>query len=215
VRLTVSGKANGAIEAAIALVAIGVSPLMPHGIRARDRRQGLAQGRCQLRRASRESTAPADIIGPPWLAHVASFEAVQAVEGMFDRKVNPAEVGVLPRMHLLPAAGRQRGPHRARRHGRRTQVQSRKVPVHGERKGACRWRKRGIREAHHRREARGNPRCPHHRRRCHGDDRGDSASRSRWRRPTRNSSLRFHAHPTLSEAVHEAAHASQGHAIHI
>jgi dihydrolipoamide dehydrogenase len=25
----------------------------------------------------------------------------------------------------------------------------------------------------------------------------------------------IHAHPTLSEAVHEAAHASQGHAIHI
>ena len=24
----------------------------------------------------------------------------------------------------------------------------------------------------------------------------------------------IHAHPTLSEAVHEAAHASQGHAIH-
>jgi dihydrolipoamide dehydrogenase len=25
----------------------------------------------------------------------------------------------------------------------------------------------------------------------------------------------IHAHPTLSEAVHEAAHATQGHAIHI
>jgi dihydrolipoamide dehydrogenase len=24
----------------------------------------------------------------------------------------------------------------------------------------------------------------------------------------------IHAHPTLSEAIHEAAHASQGHAIH-
>ena len=29
--------------------------------------------------------AAGDIIGPPWLAHVASWEAIQAVEGMFDR----------------------------------------------------------------------------------------------------------------------------------
>ena len=27
--------------------------------------------------------AAGDIIGPPWLAHVASYEAIQAVEGMF------------------------------------------------------------------------------------------------------------------------------------
>ena len=27
--------------------------------------------------------AAGDIIGPPWLAHVATYEAVQAVQGMF------------------------------------------------------------------------------------------------------------------------------------
>ena len=29
--------------------------------------------------------AAGDIIGPPWLAHVATFEAIQAVNGMFDQ----------------------------------------------------------------------------------------------------------------------------------
>jgi dihydrolipoamide dehydrogenase len=39
--------------------------------------------------------AAGDIIGPPWLAHVASYEAIQAVDGMFtDHK--PKKVDVFP-----------------------------------------------------------------------------------------------------------------------
>ncbi|MEI9897517.1 MAG: FAD-dependent oxidoreductase [Chthoniobacter sp.] len=52
--------------------------------------------------------AAGDIIGPPWLAHVASYEAVQAVEGMFDPKFKPKKVTTFPRLHLLPAAGCER-----------------------------------------------------------------------------------------------------------
>lgn len=39
--------------------------------------------------------AAGDIIGPPWLAHVATFEAVQAVEGMFGHS-NPKKVTQFP-----------------------------------------------------------------------------------------------------------------------
>ena len=39
--------------------------------------------------------AAGDIIGPPWLAHVATFEAVQAVEGMFGHS-KPEKVTVFP-----------------------------------------------------------------------------------------------------------------------
>lgn len=39
--------------------------------------------------------AAGDIIGPPWLAHVATYEAVQAVRGMFDDH-RPARVTVFP-----------------------------------------------------------------------------------------------------------------------
>jgi len=39
--------------------------------------------------------AAGDIQGPPWLAHVASFRAVQAVEGMFGHG-KPKQVGIFP-----------------------------------------------------------------------------------------------------------------------
>jgi dihydrolipoamide dehydrogenase len=39
--------------------------------------------------------AAGDIIGPPWLAHVASFEAIQAVNGMFGA-AKPKRVTVFP-----------------------------------------------------------------------------------------------------------------------
>ena len=39
--------------------------------------------------------AAGDIIGPPWLAHVASWEAIQAVEGMFDR-IEPRKIQNFP-----------------------------------------------------------------------------------------------------------------------
>ena len=49
--------------------------------------------------------AAGDIIGPPWLAHVATFEAIQAVNGMFGHG-KPERVRVVPWLHLLSAAGR-------------------------------------------------------------------------------------------------------------
>ena len=39
---------------------------------------------------------PRDMIGPPWLAHVASFEAVEAVNGIFDPKYQPKKVTTFP-----------------------------------------------------------------------------------------------------------------------
>jgi dihydrolipoamide dehydrogenase len=40
--------------------------------------------------------AAGDIIGPPWLAHVASYEAIQAVEGMFVKDYSPKKVTLFP-----------------------------------------------------------------------------------------------------------------------
>ena len=96
VRVTVEGKTAETIEAEICLVAIGVMPLLPGGkvkleltdrgyIKTNDRYETSAQG----------VFAAGDIIGPPWLAHVASWEAIQAVEGMFD-KIEPRKVREFP-----------------------------------------------------------------------------------------------------------------------
>ena len=41
-------------------------------------------------------SAAGDLIGPPWLAHVASFEAIHAVESMFDPKHKSKKVDIFP-----------------------------------------------------------------------------------------------------------------------
>ncbi len=87
VKITVSGGANETLSADVALVAIGVSPLLPGGAAPfkLDERGYLAVDD-KYETSIPGIYAAGDIIGPPWLAHVASFEAVQAVEGMFGKR---------------------------------------------------------------------------------------------------------------------------------
>jgi dihydrolipoamide dehydrogenase len=87
VQITVSGGANETLSADVALVAIGVSPLLPGGaapFKLDDR--GYLSVNDRYETSIPGVYAAGDIIGPPWLAHVASFEAVQAVEGMFGKR---------------------------------------------------------------------------------------------------------------------------------
>jgi dihydrolipoamide dehydrogenase len=99
VKITVADAkgAEKAIEADIALVAIGVSPVVPGGalkIGLTDR--GYIQTNDNYETTIKGVYAAGDIIGPPWLAHVASYEAVQAVEGMFVPGHKPKKVTVFP-----------------------------------------------------------------------------------------------------------------------
>jgi len=99
VKITVAD-AKGAektLEADLALVAIGVSPIVPGGalkIGLTDR--GYIQTNDKYETTVKGVYAAGDIIGPPWLAHVASYEAVQAVEGMFVPGHKPKKVTVFP-----------------------------------------------------------------------------------------------------------------------
>jgi dihydrolipoamide dehydrogenase len=89
--------AEQALEADVCLVAIGVAPLLPGGAQ----KFGLTQ-RGYLETNDRYETsvpgvfATGDIIGPPWLAHVASWEAIQAVNGMFVEGFKPKKVQNFP-----------------------------------------------------------------------------------------------------------------------
>jgi dihydrolipoamide dehydrogenase len=96
VRITMDGKSSETIEADVCLVAIGVRPLLPGGklkfdltdrgyIKTDDRYETNAKG----------VYAAGDIIGPPWLAHVASWEAILAVDGMFG-EIEPRKVREFP-----------------------------------------------------------------------------------------------------------------------
>ena len=96
VKITVSGGANETLSADVALVAIGVSPLLPGGaapIKLDDRGYIAVSDRYET--SIPGVYAAGDIIGPPWLAHVASWEAVQAVEGMFGKRT-PARKRTFP-----------------------------------------------------------------------------------------------------------------------
>jgi dihydrolipoamide dehydrogenase len=95
VRLSVSGKATETLEAELALVAIGVSPLMPQGVKFATDAKGWLMTDDRYETSVKGVFAAGDIIGPPWLAHTAMFEAVQAVDGMF-AGTTPRKVGVFP-----------------------------------------------------------------------------------------------------------------------
>ncbi|HWB61155.1 MAG TPA: dihydrolipoyl dehydrogenase [Chthoniobacteraceae bacterium] len=95
VKITVEGKQTETIEADVAIVAIGVSPLLPGGIKLDLTERGYIKTKDNYETSVPGVYAAGDIIGPPWLAHVASYEAVQAVDGMFG-KGKPKKVTTFP-----------------------------------------------------------------------------------------------------------------------
>jgi dihydrolipoamide dehydrogenase len=96
VRISVEGKTAETLEAAVCLVAIGVTPLLPGGkLKLKLTERGYIETNENYETSARGIFAAGDIIGPPWLAHVASWEAIQAVEGMFG-KTKPRKVEIFP-----------------------------------------------------------------------------------------------------------------------
>ena len=138
VKITVQD-AKGAeqmLEADVCLVAIGVPPLLPGGsqkieltergyIKTNDRYETSVPGVLRRGRHHRAAVAGArgELRGHPGRGR-------DVHDGH-----KPKKVDELPRLHLLPAAGRQRRPHRARGEGKGAQVQGRQIPLHGQRQG--------------------------------------------------------------------------------
>jgi dihydrolipoamide dehydrogenase len=99
VTITTSGKVAKTLEAEMLLVAIGVQANL-EGVLAEGLKLDLEKGYIKTN-ARYESSVPGifaagDIIGPPWLAHVASHEAIEAVEGIFVPGKKPHKVTVFP-----------------------------------------------------------------------------------------------------------------------
>ncbi|MBE0543055.1 MAG: dihydrolipoyl dehydrogenase [Verrucomicrobia bacterium] len=95
VKITVEGKKSELLEAEVCLVAIGVTPLLPGNLTVKLTERGYIRTDERYQTSLPEVYAAGDIIGPPLLAHVASYEAIQAVEGMFTRQ-QPKKVAVFP-----------------------------------------------------------------------------------------------------------------------
>ena len=100
IELTVEPAAGGdsrKIKADACLVAVGVQPVMPGNaddVKLTDRGYIEVGDRYQTNLPG--VFAAGDVIGPPWLAHVASYEAIQAVDGMFVEGHRPRKVTVFP-----------------------------------------------------------------------------------------------------------------------
>jgi dihydrolipoamide dehydrogenase len=96
VSLTVEGAVTETLEAEVCLVAIGVTPLLPAGIELKLTDRGWLNTDANYQTNVKGIYGAGDIIGPPWLAHVASYEAVQCVEGIFKPGHKPKKVTVFP-----------------------------------------------------------------------------------------------------------------------
>ncbi len=99
VKVKLGGKNAKTIEADALLCAVGVQANLDGAL---DAGVKLELDRGYVKTDARYKTsmpgvfAAGDIIGPPWLAHVASFEAIEAVNGIFDAKYQPKKVTTFP-----------------------------------------------------------------------------------------------------------------------
>jgi dihydrolipoamide dehydrogenase len=84
VEVTVEGpKETGTLSAEVVLVAIGVQPLLPGGHQPELTDRGFIKVGDRYETSLPGVYAIGDVSGPPLLAHTASFEAIQCIEGLF------------------------------------------------------------------------------------------------------------------------------------
>ena len=97
VELTVEGpKENGVLSADVCLVAIGIQPVLPGGMQPALSDRGYINVGDRYETSIPGVYAAGDITGPPWLAHTASFEAVQCVEGLYVPGHKPRKIHNFP-----------------------------------------------------------------------------------------------------------------------
>jgi dihydrolipoamide dehydrogenase len=89
-------KGTQEVTADVCLVAIGVAPVLPGGQLPEFTDRGWIKIDQRYRTSMEGVYAIGDIAGPPWLAHTASFEAMQCVEGLFVEGHTPKQVDKFP-----------------------------------------------------------------------------------------------------------------------
>lgn len=213
VSITVSGKKSETLTADVALVAIGVTPLLPGGIPFKLDSKGYLAVNEKYETSVPGIYGAGDIIGPPWLAHVASWEAIQAVEGMFGKR-KPQRHRTFPgctycqpqvaSVGLTERAAKEKGM--SVKIGKFPFQASGKAQAMGETDGFV---KLIFNEPH------GEIVGAH----IIGNEATEMIAELglaiTLEATYEDIASTIHAHPTLSEAVMEATEASQGHAIHI
>jgi len=212
-KITVEGKTQQTLEGDVVLVAIGVAPCLPKGVELKLDPKGYISVDDRYRTNIPNVYAAGDIIGPPWLAHVAFYEAIQAVSGIFTAH-KPKRVKFFPGCtYCQPQVASVGSTEQAAKNqglkfkiGKFPFSASGKAMVIGEPEGFVKL-------------IIGEP---------HGEILGAHIIGPEATELIAELGLAInleityeeiestiHAHPTMSEAIHEATSAALGHAIHI
>jgi dihydrolipoyl dehydrogenase len=214
VKITLEAKKKEVLEGDCALVAIGVTPLVPAGIGVKLDKKGYIEVDDRYQTNIPAVYAAGDIIGPPWLAHVAMWEAVQAVDGIFVQGFKPKRIKTFPGCTYCQPQVASIGLTERAAKEQRLNFKVGKFPFSANGKALAAGESEGfvkllIGEQH------GEILGAH----IIGPEATELIVElglaMNLEATYEEIEATIHAHPTLSEAVHEATGAAFGHAIHI
>jgi len=215
VKLTLEG--GKTLEADHLLIAIGleanVDGLLANGLKLEADR-GYLKTNDRYETSVKGIYAAGDIIGPPWLAHVASHEAVEMVEGLFVKGKKPHKVTIFPGCTYCQPQVASIGVTEKQAKEKGLKYKVGKFPYRASGKAVAAGDPEGFVKL-----ILGEP---------HGEILGahiigadateliaEMGLAITLEATTDEISSTIHAHPTLSEMIHEAALAGEGKPIHI
>ncbi|HEV2844087.1 MAG TPA: dihydrolipoyl dehydrogenase [Thermoanaerobaculia bacterium] len=217
VTLRLEGGKKDTVEAEMLLVAIGRRPVTENlGLEALgvELERGYIKVNPHMQTAVPNIYAIGDVINTPWLAHVASFEGVLAVEHVAGQKVKPINYDRVPSCTYCEPEVASVGLTEAEAKERGYDVQTGKFPFSALGKARIVGKTEGFVKVV--RDKKYDEVLGVHIIGVHATDLIAEACVALQMEGTDEELFRtMHAHPTLSEAVHEAAHAAHGAAIHI
>jgi len=218
VKLTLEHKKKQSLEAETLLVAVGRAPVTADlgleklGV---ELERGYVKVDEYMRTAVPHIYAIGDVVAnKPWLAHVASAEGILAVEHMAGREVRPMSYRLVPGVTFCDPEVASVGLTEAKAREMGYDVQVGKFPFTALAKAAIVGKTEGFVKIV--RDKKYDEVLGIHIIGAHATDLIGEASAALNLETTAEELFRaIHPHPTLTEAVAEAAHSSHGHAIHI
>ncbi len=219
VRVTLEGaKGQETLEATKLLVAVGRAPVTRDlGFEAAgveiDAR-GYVQVDELMRTAASGVYAIGDVVDTPWLAHVASAEGILAVEHMAGKQVRPLDYDLTPMVTFCDPEVAHVGLTEAQAKDRGYEIEVGKFPFSALGKAVIEGKTTGFVKIV--RDTKYDEVLGVHIVGIHATDLIAEACAALHLETTNQELIEtIHAHPTLGEAMHEAAHAAAGHAIHV
>ncbi len=219
VRVTLEGpKGQEILEATKLLVAVGRAPVTrglgfeEAGVEIDER--GYVRVDELMRTTVPGVYAIGDVVDTPWLAHVASAEGILAVEHMAGREVRPIDYDLTPMVTFCDPEVAHVGLTEVQAEERGYEIEVGKFPFSALGKAAIEGKTTGFVKIV--RDTKYDEVLGVHIVGIHATDLIAEACVALHLETTNQELIEtIHAHPTLGEAMHEAAHAAAGHAIHI